>query len=53
MSIESDLKKDGIKVIRPLDTLSINTISRNIAEKLCKTFPRSEFYFSKSIYSII
>ena len=45
MSIESDLKKDGIKVIRPLDTLSINTISRNIAEKLCKTFPEQNFIF--------
>ena len=45
MSIESDLKKDGIKVIRPLDTLSINTISRNIAEKLCKTFPDQNFIF--------
>ena len=45
MSIESDLKKDGIIVIRPLDTLSINTISRNIAEKLCKTFPEQNFIF--------
>ena len=45
MSIESDLRKDGIKVIRPLDTLSINTISRNIAEKLCKTFPEQNFIF--------
>ena len=45
MSIESDLKKDGITVIRPLDTLSINTISRNIAEKLCKTFPYQNFIF--------
>lgn len=45
MSIESDLRKDGIKVIRPLDTLSINTISRNIAEKLCKAFPEQNFIF--------
>ena len=45
MSIESDLKKDGIKVVRPLDTLSINTISRNIAEKLCKAFPDQNFIF--------
>ena len=45
MSIESDLKKDGIKVVRPLDTLSINTISRNTAEKLCKTFPEQNFIF--------
>ena len=45
MSIESDLRKDGITVIKPLDTLSINTISRNIAEKLCKTFPDQNFIF--------
>lgn len=45
MSIESDLRKDGIKVIRPLDTLSINTISRNIAEKICKAFPEQNFIF--------
>ena len=45
MSIESDLKKDGIIVIRALDTLSINTISRNIAEKLCKAFPDQNFIF--------
>lgn len=45
MSIESDLKKDGIKVIGPLDTLSVNTISRNIAERLCKAFPEQNFVF--------
>lgn len=45
MSIESDLRKDGITVIRPLDTLSVNTISRNIAEKLCKAFPDQNFIF--------
>ena len=45
MSIESDLRKDGIKVIGPLDTLSVNTISRNIAEKICKAFPEQNFIF--------
>ena len=45
MSIESDLKKDGITVIGPLDTLSINTIARNTAEKLCKAFPNQNFIF--------
>ena len=45
MSIESDLKKDGITVIGPLDTLSINTIARNTAEKLCKAFPDQNFIF--------
>ena len=45
MSIESDLRKDGIKVIGSLDTLSVNTISRNIAEKICKAFPEQNFIF--------
>ena len=39
MSIESDLRKDGITVVAPLDTLSVNTIARDVAEKLCKAFP--------------
>ena len=45
MSIESDLKKDGITVIGTLDTLSINTISRDVAEMLCKAFPNQNFIF--------
>ena len=45
MSIESELKKDGITVVGKLDTLSINTLSRNIAEKLCKAFPEQNFIF--------
>ena len=45
MSIESALKKDGITVVGKLDTLSSNTISRNIAEKLCKAFPNQNFIF--------
>ena len=39
MSIESDLKKDGIEVVKKLDTLKINSIARNISIKLCETFP--------------
>lgn len=39
MSIETDLKKDGIEVIKPLDTLKINSIAKNISEKICETFP--------------
>ncbi len=45
MSIESDLKKDGITVIGTLDTLSVNTIARDVAEMLCKTFPNQNFIF--------
>ena len=39
MSIESDLRKDGIRVVDILDTLSVNRIAHNIAAKLCETFP--------------
>lgn len=28
MSIETDLKKDGITILRELDTLTINTLAR-------------------------
>ena len=39
MSVESDLRKDGIRVVVILDTMSVNRISHNIATKLCNTFP--------------
>lgn len=39
MSIESDLRKDGIEIVKKLDTLKINSIARNISIKLCETFP--------------
>lgn len=39
MSIKSDLKKDGIEVTGKLDTLTVNTIARNIADRLTSTFP--------------
>lgn len=39
MSIQSDLKKDGIKVIKQLDTLKVNTIARNVSIKIASTFP--------------
>ena len=39
MSVESDLKKDGIVVIKKLDTLRVNTIAKNVATRLCETFP--------------
>ena len=38
MSVESDLKKDGIVVIKKLDTLRVNTIAKNVATRLCETF---------------
>ena len=39
MSIESDLKKDGIEVIKKLDTLRVNSIARTVSINLCETFP--------------
>lgn len=39
MSIETELKKDGIEVIEKLDTLTINSLAKNIASRLCSTFP--------------
>ena len=39
MSIKSDLKKDGIKVVEQLDTLKTNSIAKNISQKICATFP--------------
>ena len=39
MSVESDLKKDGIIVIKKLNTLKVNSIARNVAVRLCETFP--------------
>lgn len=39
MSIESDLRKDGIEVIEKLDTLKINSLAKNISSKICSEFP--------------
>ena len=43
MSIESDLRKDGIQVISKLDTLVVNNIARNIARKIVENFPELNF----------
>lgn len=39
MSIESDLRKDGIEVIKQLDTLKVNSIARTVSIRLCEAFP--------------
>lgn len=39
MSVESDLRKDGIEVLSKLDTLKVNSIARNVSIRLCETFP--------------
>ena len=48
MSVESDLRKDGIKVIDILDTMTVNRIAHNIATKLCETF--QNFVLMNQIY---
>ncbi len=51
MNVEATLKKDGIKNFERLDTLKINSIAKNIADKLSATFPQfnldKETLFSK------
>lgn len=39
MNIEKDLKKDGITVIKQLDTLSVTLIAKYVAEKLISALP--------------
>lgn len=43
MSVESALKKEGIEVISALDTLKVNSIAKNIAQKLVAGFPELNF----------
>ena len=52
MSINSTLKREGIEVIGPLNTLEINKIASNISEKLCTTFPEHKLDQSKLFASI-
>lgn len=39
MNIDEELKKDGIFVIKPLDTLSVTLIAKFVAEKFTSYFP--------------
>lgn len=43
MSINSDLKKEGIEVVSKLDTLKVNSIAKTIAEKLALAFSEYDF----------
>lgn len=43
MSVETHLKKDGIEVVETLNTLKINSIARNISQKICEAFPKYNF----------
>ena len=39
MGIESNLRKEGIKVIEELDKIKVNTIAKNVAQKIVVAFP--------------
>ena len=52
MSINSTLKKEGIKVIGQLNTLEINKIASNISEIISKAFPEHNINQSDLFISI-
>ena len=45
MSIETDLRKDGITIIKPLDSLSVTLIAKFVAEKFISYFPFSHMKY--------
>ena len=47
MSIDYELKKNGIEIIYQLDTLKTNSIAKKIATKLCDTFPEHNLDYNK------
>lgn len=46
MSIKTDLKKEGIEVIKPLDTFSVITIAKNVATKLVTAYPEQNLNYN-------
>ncbi len=52
MSINSTLKKEGIKVVNKLNTLEVNRIASNISEKICSAFPEHSINQSDLFISI-
>ena len=45
MSIDNKLRKEGIEVISKLNTLTVNSIATNIAQKLVDTFPEQNINY--------
>ncbi len=39
LSIKRVLKREGIEIIEKLDTLTVNSLAKNIATSLCSAFP--------------
>ena len=52
MNVEKDLKKDGITVIKPLDTLTVTLIAQFVAQKLACSFPFYGFNYNKLFMKI-
>ena len=42
MSIKRDLKREGIEIIQKVDTLTVNSIARNVGNILSSNFPKLE-----------
>ncbi len=52
MSVDSILKKEGISIVRKLDTLEVNRIAKNISDKISKSF--SEYLMNyDDLFSLI
>lgn len=43
MKSETTLRREGIEVIKPFDTLKVNIIAKRIADRLCAAFPEHGF----------
>ena len=39
MSIEQELKKEGIEIIKKIDTFMVNSVANIVSEKLVAAFP--------------
>ena len=45
MSIEQELEKEGIYIVKQLDTLTTNSIAKSVAVKLVKAFPNQKLSY--------
>lgn len=46
-NIDTNVKKEGIVVLKTLDTLTINSIAKNVAQVLCSTFPEQNLNYNE------
>lgn len=51
-SIDASLKKEGITVLKSLDTLTINSIAKKIATLLCSSFPEQDLNYNEIFIAI-